>query len=282
MVNQKQTFRPRRRFTGSVYADFGFSINEFFCCALCQVKAARTFLECGFTLSGYSVPISAHCPIAGVVGLCQTCREMGWSLPDIFKGKPYPNFKGYSLHELTWAPPALLAPIKHEPIYIIKRGFCDEQKLCKALSCVWNRIPARAQAELRRYLTRVEETSALGDLAKGAMRMEALPNWPGRAVYHGQCFNSGHAIRLHSVLLDVMPKKVIETLVAHEMGHSVLFARMRRSRHVENSEEAVIRLIASWGYRDADFDEWSGKHKMQRWKARYCERIRKEQARSGA
>lgn len=273
-TSKRRTLRSSVR---GIYADFGFTIYEVFRCAICGIKEAKAFWEQGFTLAGYSVPISEYCPVSGLVGVCKHCIGRQ-ALAEIFRGRPYGLWgKDAKVVETLWKPPALARPVNREPIFIIERGFCDEKKLGNAVSSVWDQVPARTRTTLRRLLSwkgyKADdlpppwEKKEHGDFEQGALRVEALPCWPEHSNELGMCMHRGHAIRLKASLVTAMPDRVLETLFAHELAHSVQFAVAFSRGPLDFSEEGAIRIMASWGYRDKDIDRWSNRNWEERFEA---------------
>src|SRR5262249_28802486 len=208
----------------------------------------------------YAVPITPLCPVAGLVGVCSECRE--WFRPEMFSGSEH--FAGYrfdpargGLRPLykTWAPPPMRCPAPGEPLYLLVRGFCDEERLGRLVGDTWGRIPDADRQPMRERLGWCPE-KYYPTFLQGALRIEALPNWPEREGDLGMCLNSGRAIRLHSPTVAAMPDGVLATLIAHELGHVYQYASERSLTSEKPIEEDVIDVMTSWGFRDADIDEW--------------------------
>jgi hypothetical protein len=250
---------------GRVCADFGFTMAEVFRCTLCgagkQALAARDV-----SLVEHSVPISPLCPVAGLVGVCPTCRE--FLRPGLFHGESYttgaffdPRANAYLLTcSRTWRPPPMVQPIPRVPLFVLTRGFCDERRLRRCIRATWARIRGNAsQAMVQHWMkgpTREDE-----DFSEGALRIEALPDWPDVdwPGYYGFTFNDGHAIRLDSAAVKAMPEDIVTTLVAHELAHVFQYAR-----RLEPIEEQAIDIMERWGFRDEEITEWERTAKSRR------------------
>jgi hypothetical protein len=239
----------------------------------------------GFTLKGYTVPITDVCPVAGLIGVCTPCfdklrvttrdwRERVVLKPDVFEGKPYVTHytheagaPGRVAHTSSWEPPPMVQPVPGVPMYVLQRGFVDDERLGACIAQTWARIPPEAQHALVKMWERPD--GEYSGLSKGALRIEALPGWPYRPrAALATCHNRGHAIRLHSPTVDAMPNGPLMTLIAHEVGHAYQDATFPGRKCQGSLEQDVVAVMAEWGFRDADVDDWSLQHCDEKREAR--------------
>jgi hypothetical protein len=215
--------------------------------------------ESGFSLVGYSVPITPLCPVAGLVGVCDSCRRS--FSPEMFSGRRFVADSRFDTATrrsqpvyTTWVPPPMVQPVPGEPVYLLLRGFTDEQRLGRVIREMWGRIPDAARQAMREYLQPSKTYEA--NLDKGALRVEALPNWPERVRCFGTTMNSGHAIRLHSPKATAMPDDVLATLVAYHMAGVYRVATAFTGGLSRDAEEDAPKIMQGWGFRDEDIDDW--------------------------
>jgi hypothetical protein len=238
---------------GSVYADFGLSISELLRCELCGIFPHKALYRDGQTLTGFAVPISSRCPVAGLVGLCKACSERFGT--GIFEG-PVDGVTGAgeSLPQ-SWTPPPLIQPVPGAPLYLIKRGITDDERLARCIAATWQRVPEDARLAMTTRWLSSEKDANEGALGTGALRIEALPHWEGRTQAMGMCLNRGRAIRLLSCFVDAAPDNHLKTIIAHELAHC--FQDTADWVEPETTiEEDAIEIMADWGFRNADIHDW--------------------------
>lgn len=272
--------RPLANFPkGTIWANFGFTPAEVLRCELCNVSNKDTLRNNGSSLIACVLPATPHCPVTGMVGLCKGCLDRPWR--QAFFGLEY-RVSTFDLETLKyvseakkWHPPPMVQPLKGVPIYVLSRGFCDDQRLADVVGEAWQRIPAGARkpmlkhwaVEARAWCDWRDPDSWAPSLDSGALRIEALPSWPGFRCLYGQMLNDGHAIRLHSPTVQAMPDKVLMTLIAHELGHCYQYATLGERRW-KIIEAEVHEIMAGWGFRDTDIDAWAAKRYRQLCRAR--------------
>jgi hypothetical protein len=256
---------PLRSGKGDVYADFGFTAAEVFRCGFCYLCERDALTTLGVSLMAYSVPITTLCPVAGQIGVCISCFETLRVQPlkedctevlprKIFNGVPYWD-EIEQAHTRRWTPPHPAQPIKGVPIYQLLRGFSDEDRLGRCLRRTWKRIPRRAQQRITAFLEEREPYHPT--VSKGSLRIEALPDWPGRRKdLLGACMNQGHAIRLHSPTMNAAPVELVSFVVAHELGHTYQCAAGLYDWGFDE-EEHVEELLKKWGIDDTPFRAWN-------------------------
>jgi len=211
----------------------------------------------------------------------------------VFEGKPYLTGSLFKRLERTWTPPAMIRPIKGVPVYLLLRGFCeDEDRLGCLVRDTWERIPESDRQAMRKYLEKWSEDHE--PFNQGALRIEAIPNWPERGRAIGVCMDWGRAIRLHSPTLDAMPDDVARTLLAHELAHVFQLAsdyRNLRKKYLKGLvvlfrneksckkliEEDAIEVMMEWGFKDETIDHWLKCRADEREKAREEKREREWQ-----
>jgi hypothetical protein len=253
--------RVKRRPTGAIYADFGFSLEEVFECAFCKTSEKDALEIDGFSLMRHPVPITPQTPIAGLIGVCLVCLESlkqfdyhgrsHYLAPVIFEGAAYPT-DALRLRPLQWTPPPMSQPVQGVPMHHLLRDFSDEHRLGELIRQTWERIPKSAREAMVKLWRK--PSSEGPSLITGALRIESLPNWPERSKKClGQCLNGGRAVRLHSPTVNAMTDAAVMTLIAHELGHCYQWAiSVRRSIDLEDH---VIKLLSEWGFDNSDIDK---------------------------
>jgi hypothetical protein len=254
--------KPLATLTGSIHAEFGFSPLEVFRCTLCGVNHG-VYEADGFMLAGYVITPTPLCPVTGVVGICKDCIEL--VSPRIFSGEAYRIFHVHGKYEhKVWRPPVEFIQVGSEPLYVIRRGFADDDRIAAVVADVWRHIPRAGRVALRRHL----RTRKVHWLDNGPLRIEALPDWPGRYRTIGECWNRGHAIGLVSTFVQAMPDEVLATLIAHEIGHSHQFATRKRFQCRKDAENDVVALISGWGYENPIVGHWYSAYSHEKSKER--------------
>jgi hypothetical protein len=252
--------KPLKPLRGSVYAEFGLTTEEIHSCALCGVGEYQAMGWDGFGLTSYIVPPTPYCPVTGLVGVCQGCRRL------VAKGA----FEGaqYYLSSLVgfrrWQPPPMVQPVPQEPLYLLRRDFCDEERLARLIRSTWLRFPAAARDPLREHW---QTREGLHSLFNGPLRVEALPGWTGRSNrVLGECWTQGHAIRLHSVSVQTMPDEALAALIAHEFAHAFQFATECDWGATKKAEEAAVEdCIRGWGFHPEALDSWFAQQQNEKW-----------------
>jgi hypothetical protein len=253
--------RPLTTLSGSCYADFGLSPLEIFKCTFCGITQRAAMADTHFSLIGYVVPPGPLCPVTGMVGICVHCLPKVWSH---FAGE-VKCWGPFQRTDRSWSPPATVQPIPREPIYILIRKFCDEERLAELVRSSWTRIPARARRRLRAHWKTQEGSHSL---SSGPLRIEALPSWPEFRQCLGMCMTAGHAIRLHSLTVQAAPDEVVSTLIAHEIAHVYQFATGANwNRPNRVIKEEVSRLLDGWGFRESAISKWCQKQSDERFYA---------------
>jgi hypothetical protein len=242
--------RPLQTLSGSCYADFGLSTFEIVQCTFCGITQRKAMAATHFSLIGYVVPPGPLCPVTGMVGICIDCLPKVWahSYGEVKCWGPFQRTDG------SWSAPASVQPIPREPIYILIRRFCDEDRLAELVRATWKRIPPRARRRMRSHWKIDPESHSL---CNGPLRIEALPSWPEFRQCLGMCMTAGHAIRLHSLTVQAAPDEVVSSLIAHEVAHvfqHATGASLSRPNRVIEAE--VSRLLDGWGFRDRVIDLW--------------------------
>ena len=74
---------PLRKPVGSVWADFGFTKFEVFRCEFCGNHEGSEIAEADPSLICFSVPITALCPVAGLVGVLLSGDTRGHLLHEV-------------------------------------------------------------------------------------------------------------------------------------------------------------------------------------------------------
>lgn len=272
MASRKKGRRP--------YADFGFTPEEVPACLRCDNDFHTALQNTGYGLTYHAVPISDYCPVAGLVAVCKTCEP--WVGPETFlTGKRFiASEKSVWATDKTvneyksWHPPAVVQPARGVPMYVLRRGALDDDRLARCLARTWNRLPGEARDSL---LVRWQSKREQGEdffwvgereydpFCEGgcAWKPRTLAVVPGTMPL-GLCLNRGHAIRLNARYAKPMPDAVLEVLLAHELGHCYQYAASKRTWLGPNCEAEVISLMAEWGFRNQDIDEWQAEHAVAR------------------
>jgi hypothetical protein len=269
--------KPLMTLCGSVYAEFGLTTEEVYSCALCGVSKYQATDDDGFGLASYIVPPTPLCPVAGVVGLCRHC--LGKPAYGAFEGAQYyvSRFGGFR----RWQPPPMVQPVPREPLYLLLRGFCDEERLARSIRSTWQRVPAAARGPLREHW---QTREGLHSLCNGPMRVEALPNWAERSrPTLGECWTRGHAIRLHSESVQTMPDEALAAVIAHELAHAFQHAtECDWGPTVKEVEAAVDDCIRGWGFDPEADRRWCAQQDSEKCTRRYARIMaRAQKTRSG-
>jgi hypothetical protein len=282
--------KKRRKRVRPEYSDFGFTKAELVACTRYRESEVDLMRGAGCPLAGHSIPVTPLCPVAGLVGLCPECLACMWGedRKPRFQYVPYPGgFNGEeywlssSLGEAglvhatnTWTPPAMFQPVRGVQIYLPRRGACDDDRLAAVVRKTWGAIPVAARRAMNSHWQLPEEDTP--GFCKGGLWIEALARWPGRGNRcMGQCWNDGHAIRLHSPTVNAMPDDVLAVLIAHELAHAYPSAARRELPRGLSVEENAVAIIEGWGFRDRDITDWLGhrqeeldRREEKRWAAR--------------
>ena len=265
-MNGSRTWIP------DLLADYGFERSLAASCAGCGAGDGEAVARDGYSLLRYLAPISERCPVATFVGVCRACLRKydprgRWDRPALLRDGC----------RCPWSPPPLIRPVAGEPLYVVPFGHADDGRLAGVVGGVWRGLPADARASMRQHLTPRIETGArdmIRRLNKGALRVEALRAFPGSRRNFGQCLHGGHTVRLSAPKVNPMPDPVLATLVAHELAHVYQHARRYQwaatglPNDPPDEEDDARRLMADWGFRDANIDDWDTDRRMERWEAR--------------
>lgn len=249
-------------------ADYTFEQSLASACAVCGVAEPEAVARDGYALLKFIAPLSDECPVGTFVGVCRRCV-----LVSTARGVHLdPPFLWYGFRS-DWSPPPLSRPVGGEPLYVVRFGHADDDRLARVVGRVWRKLPVEVRATLRWYLApavEAEAVTARPTLSKGALRVEALRVFPGSRRALGQCLHSGHTVRLLAEAVNAMPDKPLAALVAHELAHvyqEAAWKEFRRGLYAGGVEEDARMLMTEWGFQEDVIDRWAEARDKERFLA---------------
>ena len=160
--------------------------------------------------------------------------------------------------------PNAIPLVKRDAIYLIPIGHGDDQRFARNFRTTWRLIGKEERRSLTDYWRNPDPMRMMPQLLSPVI--ELLDDWSGRSDELGGCTNNGHKFMFWAVGVDAMPDDMVQTLIAHELGHAYRRAIGRDifdpvnppTEAKEREEEFQTRLLVGgvWGFDEEALTEW--------------------------
>ena len=160
--------------------------------------------------------------------------------------------------------PNAIPLVKRDAIYLIPIGHGDDQRFARNFCTTWRLLGEEERRSLTDYWRNPDPMRMMPQMLFPGI--ELLDDWSGRDGEFGHCTNNGHKLMFWACSVDAMPDDMVQTLIAHELGHVY---RKAISRHVvdpanppteaeRREEEFQTRLTVEveWGFDEEALSEW--------------------------
>ena len=152
--------------------------------------------------------------------------------------------------------PNAIPLVKRDAIYLIPIGHGDDQRFARNFRTTWRLMGKEERRRLTDYWRNPDPTLRMPQAL--FPYMELVDVWARRNDEVGCCTNNGRKFMFWAVGVDAMPDDMVQTLIAHELGHAFRHAIGRDivdpanppTEAEEREEEFQTRLLVGgvWGF----------------------------------
>lgn len=145
----------------------------------------------------------------------------------------------------------------------------DASRFADVFRRTWHTVPLA----VRRRLLKHWRTPSDAERPVFSPNIQLLSDWPERGRFgFAACALDGHELRFWGPLADLMPDEVVQSAIAHELGHAyrqALAAVTERSGDVapggsswatDAEETSVEKLVETWGFDVDARNRWVREH----------------------
>lgn len=184
-------------------------------------------------------------------------------------------FEEFDDDQMEFAVPEFLPIVPTSRLWLPKLGVGDDEGFASIFRDTWRQIDIRARRLMVAHWRKGQPRYAIQGLWSPTIHLTRsweFSRWDWRKPKDlGACGSGGHSLYFYAPVVDAMPTKHVQELVAHELAHVVQYATGDLPRSGSMMDRTIPRIFDAieniadeymewWGF-DADaMDDWCAKN----------------------
>ncbi len=155
--------------------------------------------------------------------------------------------------------------VKRSGIYLMPFGHADDERFARNFRETWRLMGKDGRRSLTDYWRNPDPMRWVPQILSPGI--ELLDDWSGRDDDDfGYCTNNGHKFMFWACGVDAMPDDIVQTLIAHELGHAYRCAigehiidpanLPTESDRIEEEMNTRLTVECLWGFDEEALSEW--------------------------
>lgn len=156
-------------------------------------------------------------------------------------------------------------------LWLLKLGIGNDERFAQIFRDTWRQIPLKARRLIVKFWRRNTPPWAATGLRSPTIQLTDYWEFSERSWRQknelGICGLDGHGLFFYGPVVDKMPQRHVEELIAHELAHVVQSATdgpphtdRTIARIFDTTENIADEYMEGWGFDSEAMDEWLNKN----------------------